>query len=149
MIRFEQYKNFQETSYSEQLFLENIIKSIGEPGNYYTNLQLIYNNDAHFVNGKFGLGLDFIQSFPELIKSTTVITVQGGIHCNYHMSNILVGSRNNGLFVRDTYIRIKIGTEGPFHILVAPPIINQENYMVYSDVYNIDSNTIIYPIVEV
>ena len=127
--------NFLNHVFNDLLFLDT----------YYTNLQLIYNNNKHFPTiraDKNICTLDKLYNIAMIAHSEDpgiAIYIEGTIHKNYHASNILLNVHNMPLFVEDTYIRISYSDNRYdfTHILVEPPRINSL-YIDYIYSENID-----------
>jgi hypothetical protein len=82
------------------------------------------------------------------------IYIEGTIHSNYHISNVLFEEyTNRPLFVKDTYIRFSIDNINFMHLLVEPPIIEADNieYIYYNESFvngmcDLPSNEFIQPL---
>lgn len=95
---------------------------------YYTHLQLLYNNNKHFTTVSVDKNLCSISQLYNIaqlaLSKDYTIFVEGTIHTNNHLSNVLINSKTKKpLFVKDTYIRVSIDHIHFMHILMAPPII--------------------------
>lgn len=126
MIEFEKFRG-RELSSREKQFVTNLLINLKNKKDYYTNLQVIYNNSVHFTTVNFS-----VCSFADLKHISKISTsashaliVHGDIHKNNHASGLLIDAyTNQTMFVEDTYIRIKIDGEIQ-HILVGPPKIKR------------------------
>jgi hypothetical protein len=155
MIVYKKQIPNHEREIIEQLFYELQFRN-----SYYTTLQLLYNNSNHFstisadknlctYNILYNLGL-----ISQSQNSMDTIYIEGTIHSNYHISNVLFEEyTNRPLFVKDTYIRFSIDNINFMHLLVEPPIIEADNieYIYYNESFvngmcDLPSNEFIQPL---
>ncbi len=128
-IRFVEYRG-QTMSHRDQMLINNLFKQLTNQSSYFTNLQVTYNNSDHFVTVPYNLcDRDVISKLGESALSPEhVIVVQGSIHTNHHVSNMLLDIYGNGLLAQDTYIRVVY--DGKIHhVLMQPPKIKPVPYM--------------------
>jgi hypothetical protein len=115
----------------QQRKVQNILKhEFLNPQSFYTILQLLYNNQLHSATVNENVcNFDILKDIVLLAQSpNTEIIVQGSVHSNYHLSNVVRnGYTHQPVFVRDTYIRLRIGnSQNIVHILTSPPIVMEQ-----------------------
>lgn len=121
VLVFEAFRGIN-ASVMEKKFITNFFEELSKPKSYYSNLQLLYNNEAHFTTTSHRVcTLDQIKNLVKKYKSGSKIRVIGTVHHNNHLSNVLIDGRGQGVFVEDTYIRIIDEDGDVIHLLISPP----------------------------
>jgi hypothetical protein len=155
MIVYKKQIPNHEREIIEQLFYELQFRN-----SYYTTLQLLYNNSNHFSTISADKNLCTYNILYNLClishsqNNMDTIYIEGTIHSNYHISNVLFEEyTNRPLFVKDTYIRFSIDNINFMHLLVEPPIIEADNieYIYYNESFvngmcDLPSNEFIQPL---
>ena len=149
MLEFAEYMN-NTLSESDKEFIKGIIDHLKNPDSCISNIQFLYNNSDHFTTTSNGISSD--EDIKELLKKiyskNQILTVQGNIHSNYHISNVLINCYSMyPLFVKDTYIRLKDINNRVYHILLTPPEITTENYMIKVSECSHDIRYVIPPVI--
>ena len=116
----------------EQKKVISLLGAVGNPENYYCNLQLLYNNNIHFTTVNFGV---CNKALLKDISDTAMgmdeeLVVQGTIHENFHESGIILDLTGKRLPVYDTYIRV-LYKGHIMHILVQPPRLTRNMLYIY------------------
>lgn len=132
MLRFAEYMN-NSLSETDKEFIKDIIDHLRNPDSCISNIQYLYNNSDHFTTTMNGISTE--NDIKELLKKidskNQTLIVQGNIHSNYHISNVLIDCYSMyPLFVKDTYIRLKDVNNRVYHVLLTSPEITTENYMI-------------------
>jgi hypothetical protein len=127
----------------EKQWIEGVFRDLLNERSYFANLQVLYNHSHHFTtvsSDKNICSFEFLRDLGRKAQhQRNTIKVMGSIHSNYHSSGVLLDSRNGKpIFVKDTYIRIKVEGENGFrHLLVSPPAIENRElinfYYYYSE----------------
>ena len=116
---------------NEKQIIEQLFYELQFVNSYYTTLQLLYNNSDHFSTISADKNLCTYQLLNHLgyisQNENYTIYIEGTIHSNYHISNVLFDKyTNRPLFVKDTYIRFSYDNINFMHLLVTPPNIEGE-----------------------
>lgn len=116
----------------EQQKVISLLSAIGNPDNYYCNLQLMYNNKMHFTTVNSGIcNKALLKDISDAVMGTDEeLVVQGTIHENFHESGIILDLAEKRLPVYDTYIRMLYKGQ-IMHILVQPPRLARNTLYIY------------------
>ncbi len=131
VLVFTEFRN-KKISEKEKTYVKDVLSKLGTTGNYYHDLQLLYNNGSHFTTTSHSLcESSKLKALAAIASSKTkILTVIGGIHHNNHVSGVLFDSKGSAVFVEDTYIRVE--EDGKFiHILVSPPKLHSPALVTY------------------
>jgi hypothetical protein len=135
---------FKDTPENEKKLIIKLFYDLYNPYSYYSVLQYLYNNNGHFVTVDDSKNictpemLNIINKYSNKKNEKLKVIVNGGIHTNNHVSNVLLNEYNQSIFVEDTYIQFQlypddITTNKKRHLLVNPPHINNvqsiQNYI--------------------
>jgi hypothetical protein len=134
--------NDKEIPKIQKKVITDIFYSFRDIYSFNSILQYIYNNNSHQITVNSSKNIcdpNYLRYINEIALSKDQnIIVYGTIHENHHASNVLLDINYRPLFVKDRYIRIKIGSDPNYsHILVQPPTISNDTYLYYppSDCY--------------
>jgi hypothetical protein len=116
----------QSMSHEEQQYVRKIFSDLNNKMSYYTSLQLLYNNGEHFQTTTSNMcHFPLIKNLAcKAVFTQQTIYVEGTIHKNYHVSNVIQDQDGNGVFCEDSYIKVLDTNGDKLHILIKAPVIS-------------------------
>ncbi len=127
-IRFESFRG-TGMSAGKQSLVQRIFYGFGNYKDFFTSLQLTYNNSQHFttINKDMCTFEQLYALFSDAFDEKRVVTVHGDIHENFHMSMSIFDAHGTPQYVKDTYFRITDSNGGVYHILTRAPELLKES----------------------